>query len=62
MGVEEFTPGGVTIEDACEMAARLVRAGLLDYLSLSQATSNTIETHLPTGTGRRPPTAASSDR
>jgi 2,4-dienoyl-CoA reductase-like NADH-dependent reductase (Old Yellow Enzyme family) len=47
MGVEEFTPGGVTVEDACEMAARLVRAGLLDYLSLSQGNFNTIETHLP---------------
>jgi 2,4-dienoyl-CoA reductase (NADPH2) len=47
MGVEEFTPGGVSVEDACEMAARLVRAGLLDYLSLAQGNFNTIETHLP---------------
>ena len=47
MGVEEFTAGGVTIEDACEIADRLVRAGLLDYVSLSQGNFNTIETHLP---------------
>lgn len=47
LGVEEFTPGGVTIDDACEIAARLSGEGLVDYLSLSQGNFNTIETHLP---------------
>lgn len=47
MGVEEFTEGGVAVEDACAMAERLARAGLVDYLSLAQGNFNTIETHLP---------------
>lgn len=47
LAVEEFTPGGIGIEDACEIAAALVRDGLVDYLSLSQGNFNTIDTHLP---------------
>jgi 2,4-dienoyl-CoA reductase-like NADH-dependent reductase (Old Yellow Enzyme family) len=47
MGVEEFTPGGITIDDACEIAQLLVSEGLIDYISLSQGNFNTIETHLP---------------
>lgn len=47
LGVEEFTEGGLTIDDTCEIAERLWRDGLVDYLSLSQGNFNTIETHLP---------------
>lgn len=47
LGVEEFTEGGLGIEAAEEVAAALIRDGLVDYLSLSQGNFNTIETHLP---------------
>lgn len=47
MGVEEFTAGGVTIDDACEIVDILARDGLFDYVSLSQGNFNSIETHLP---------------
>ncbi len=47
MGVEEFTKGGLTIDDTCEIAAQFAREGLFDYISLSQGNFNTIETHLP---------------
>jgi 2,4-dienoyl-CoA reductase (NADPH2) len=47
MGVEEFTPGGITIDAACEIAQLFVSEGLIDYISLSQGNFNTIETHLP---------------
>lgn len=47
LGVEEFTKGGLTIDDTCEIAALLTKEGLADYLSLSQGNFNTIETHLP---------------
>ncbi|HYF09512.1 MAG TPA: NAD(P)-binding protein, partial [Acetobacteraceae bacterium] len=47
LAVEEFTEGGVGVEQACEIAAHLARAGLADYISLSQGNFNTIETHLP---------------
>ena len=47
LGVEEFTAGGLTIDDTCEIAAALARDGLIDYISLSQGNFNTIETHLP---------------
>jgi 2,4-dienoyl-CoA reductase-like NADH-dependent reductase (Old Yellow Enzyme family) len=47
LGVEEFTPGGITIDDACEIAQIFVAEGLVDYVSLSQGNFNTIETHLP---------------
>ncbi len=47
MGVEEFTPGGIMIDDACGIARAFVSEGLVDYISLSQGNFNTIETHLP---------------
>jgi len=47
MAVEEFTPGGITVDDACEIAASFAQEGLIDYVSLSQGNFNTIETHLP---------------
>jgi 2,4-dienoyl-CoA reductase (NADPH2) len=47
LGVEEFTSGGLTIDDTCEIAAALAADGLADYVSLSQGNFNTIETHLP---------------
>ena len=46
-GVEEFTPGGLTLEDSKRVARELAADGLVDYLSLSQGNFNTIETHLP---------------
>ena len=47
LGVEEFTEGGLTIDQAVEIAQALTADGHLDYLSLSQGNFNTIETHLP---------------
>ncbi len=47
MGVEEFTDGGLTIDDTLAVARELCSEGLVDYLSLSQGNFNTIETHLP---------------
>lgn len=47
MGVEEFTDGGLGIEDTVEIARSFVADGLVDYLSLSQGNFNSIETHLP---------------
>lgn len=47
MGVEEFTEGGLGIEDTLAIAKSLCDEGLVDYLSLSQGNFNSIETHLP---------------
>jgi 2,4-dienoyl-CoA reductase-like NADH-dependent reductase (Old Yellow Enzyme family) len=47
LGVEEFTPGGVTLEESTRVAREFAREGLIDYLSLSQGNFNTLETHLP---------------
>jgi 2,4-dienoyl-CoA reductase-like NADH-dependent reductase (Old Yellow Enzyme family)/thioredoxin reductase len=47
LGVEEFTPGGLTLEDSKRVARELAREGLIDYLSLSQGIFNTLEMHLP---------------
>ena len=47
MGVEEFTEGGLTIDDTLAVARELCSDGLVDYLSLSQGNFNSIETHLP---------------
>lgn len=47
MGVEEFTAGGITLEDSARMAREFAAEGLLDYLSLSQGNFNSIERHLP---------------
>ncbi len=46
-GYEEFTPGGITLEESKQTAALLVQLGMIDYLSLSQGNFNTIETHCP---------------
>ena len=47
MGVEEFTDGGLGIEETVEIARLLCAEGLVDYLSLAQGNFNSIETHLP---------------
>jgi 2,4-dienoyl-CoA reductase-like NADH-dependent reductase (Old Yellow Enzyme family) len=47
MAVEEFTEGGIDAAQAAEIAVVLARAGLCDYISLSQGNFNTIDTHLP---------------
>jgi len=47
MGVEEFTPGGITLEDSVVIARLLVADGGLDYISLSQGNFNSIDRHLP---------------
>ncbi|MEM9358365.1 MAG: FAD-dependent oxidoreductase [Pseudomonadota bacterium] len=47
MGVEEFTDGGLSIEDTVQVAQALCADGLIDYLSLAQGNFNSIETHLP---------------
>ncbi len=47
MGVEEFTDGGLTVEDNLKIAQSLCDDGLVDYLSLAQGNFNSIETHLP---------------
>jgi 2,4-dienoyl-CoA reductase-like NADH-dependent reductase (Old Yellow Enzyme family) len=47
LGVEEFTEGGLGIEQTLEIARSLTADGQLDYLSLSQGNFNSIETHLP---------------
>ena len=47
MGIDEFTPGGITIEDSKQAAAQLIRLGMIDYLSLAQGNFNSIDTHCP---------------
>lgn len=47
LGVEEFSPGGVGIEDSKQIARLLAEDGLIDYLSLSQGNFNSLEMHLP---------------
>jgi 2,4-dienoyl-CoA reductase-like NADH-dependent reductase (Old Yellow Enzyme family) len=47
MGVEEFTEGGLGIEDTLAIAQTLTKAGLADYLSLAQGNFNSIDAHLP---------------
>ncbi|MGE0699075.1 MAG: FAD-dependent oxidoreductase [Hyphomicrobiaceae bacterium] len=47
LGVEEFTEGGLGIDDTVEIARQLCRDGLADYLSLAQGNFNSIEQHLP---------------
>lgn len=47
MGIEEFTPGGIGIEDSKRATVQLVTLGMIDYLSLSQGNFNTIDTHCP---------------
>jgi len=47
MGVDEFTPGGVTVEESKLAASQLAALGSVDYLSLAQGNFNTLDTHLP---------------
>ncbi|HEX4892293.1 MAG TPA: FAD-dependent oxidoreductase [Hyphomicrobiaceae bacterium] len=47
LGVEEFTEGGLTIDDTVEIGRQLCADGLVDYLSLAQGNFNSIEAHLP---------------
>lgn len=47
MGYEEFTPGGITLEESKEALVRLLKLGVLDYLSVTQGNFNTIDTHCP---------------
>jgi 2,4-dienoyl-CoA reductase-like NADH-dependent reductase (Old Yellow Enzyme family) len=47
MGAEEFTEGGLSVDDTIEIARRLCSDGLVDYLSLAQGNFNSIEQHLP---------------
>ena len=47
MGVEEFTEGGLSIDDTVKVAQALCEDGSIDYLSLAQGNFNSIETHLP---------------
>ena len=47
MGVEEFTEGGLGIEDTLEIAKTLTARGLVDYLSLAQGVFNSLDAHLP---------------
>ena len=47
LGVEEFAPGGITLEDSKRITRQLAALGAIDYLSLSQGNFATIETHLP---------------
>jgi 2,4-dienoyl-CoA reductase-like NADH-dependent reductase (Old Yellow Enzyme family)/thioredoxin reductase len=47
LGIDEFTPGGITIEDSVQATVRLRRLDAIDYFSLTQANFNTLETHCP---------------
>jgi 2,4-dienoyl-CoA reductase-like NADH-dependent reductase (Old Yellow Enzyme family)/NAD(P)-dependent dehydrogenase (short-subunit alcohol dehydrogenase family) len=47
MGVSEFVPGGLTLDDSIEIARGFAGEGLFDYLSLSQGNFASIEQHLP---------------
>ncbi|MGE0768865.1 MAG: FAD-dependent oxidoreductase [Hyphomicrobiaceae bacterium] len=47
MGAEEFTEGGLSVDDNVEIARRFCSDGLADYLSLAQGNFNSIEQHLP---------------
>jgi 2,4-dienoyl-CoA reductase (NADPH2) len=47
LGTQEFSEGGLEIEDTIEIARELSGAAGIDYVSLSQGNFNSIETHLP---------------
>ena len=49
MGVEEFSPGGITIEESMRAVAQLVPMGKIDYLSLAQGNFHSIDMHCPDG-------------
>ena len=39
MNGDDFTPGGIDLTAACEIAGKLQRSGLVDYLNVSGMTS-----------------------
>ena len=47
LGVDEFSEGGLTVEDACLAAEMLSATGQIDYFSLSQGNFTSVEQHLP---------------
>jgi 2,4-dienoyl-CoA reductase-like NADH-dependent reductase (Old Yellow Enzyme family)/thioredoxin reductase len=47
LAVDEFSEGGLTIDEACRAAALLSVTGQIDYFSLSQGNFTSIEMHLP---------------
>ena len=47
LGVEEFVPGGLHLEEAAEIVAHLVARMGIDYISVTQANFTTIENHTP---------------
>ena len=47
LGVEEFTEGGLGIEDTREITRVFASSGLVDFLSLTQGNFNTLDTHCP---------------
>jgi 2,4-dienoyl-CoA reductase-like NADH-dependent reductase (Old Yellow Enzyme family) len=53
LGVEEFVPAGLHLEEAAEIVAHLVARTGIDYISVTQANFTTIENHTPDR--RQPP-------
>ena len=47
LGIEEFTPGGITLEESLRTAREFAGSGLIDYVGLTQGNFYSIETHLP---------------
>jgi 2,4-dienoyl-CoA reductase-like NADH-dependent reductase (Old Yellow Enzyme family) len=47
MGVHEFSPGGITVEDSKLAAVSLAALGAIDYFSLAQGNFHSIDAHLP---------------
>lgn len=47
MSVDEVVSGGIGPDQACEIADRLARAGLVDYISLNHETSDSVESQPP---------------
>lgn len=47
LGVEEFTPGGIGIEDAMEITTVLAAQQMVDFLDVTQSNFNSLEMHTP---------------
>jgi 2,4-dienoyl-CoA reductase-like NADH-dependent reductase (Old Yellow Enzyme family)/thioredoxin reductase len=47
MGIEEFTEGGITVDDSRQAVEYFRKLGMIDFWSLVQGNFNTIDTHLP---------------
>jgi len=47
MGIDEFWPGGLTVDHSKEVIAELDAIGVVDYFSLAQGNFNTLDMHLP---------------